>query len=140
MGLKKKLMQPLIRPRVVHSLPGRLRIHLPFISRIDPARSDLVQMVSRLTAAPEEIYSADVSPASGNVLILYDKRKLSDNEVLKYLQGLLEIFLENRERFQALPPHKLSVTTERMLAIVKGALGRRLVLDTEVEIPDDVFA
>lgn len=140
MDLKGALIQVLFRPKVVHGLPGRLRVHIPFVSRIDPTRRDLSGLVSRLLTVPEGIESAEVAPATGNVLVLYDVGKLSQDEVFGFIKGLAELFLKNRDRLADLPPERIADLAPALESIVRKALGRRLALDTNVEIPDDVLA
>lgn len=140
MNLKSTVLQMLMKPKKVHSLPGRLRVHLPFLSKIDPSRRDLAQAVSELLTVPEDIRSAEVTLATGNVLLHYDAARITENEVFNFLKGMLEIFLNHRTLFQDLPPEKTMAFVEQLKPIVRNALGQRLYIDTKVEIPKDVLA
>jgi uncharacterized membrane protein YbaN (DUF454 family) len=64
-------------PRVVHSSPGRLRVHLP-----DPSG----QVCARLRLLPG-VTSAEASEWTGNLLILFDRRQTSEKVLLAELQA-----------------------------------------------------
>jgi hypothetical protein len=140
MDLKTVILQMLFKPKKVHSLPGRLRVHIPFLTKVDDSRKDHVALVSSLLAVPDEIESAEITMATGNVLLEYDAERITEDEVFDYVSALLEIVLKNRSRLQDLTPEKIPEAARRLEGIIKNALGRRLALDTDVEIPDDFLA
>ncbi|MDP9457924.1 MAG: haloacid dehalogenase, partial [Actinomycetota bacterium] len=69
-------------PRVVHAIPGRMRVHLPGWEGRGPrgleARLRRVRGVS----------SARANPLTGNVLIRFDPKETDDEDVLRAVDGL----------------------------------------------------
>lgn len=128
------------RPRVIHRLPGRLRIYIPLLRRLARVHQGLANAVGELLAAPEGIRQVTVSLDSGNVLLLFDPDQLSEKEILDYLRGVLEIFLRHRERFAQVPPERLPTVVGRLKPLLRSAVRRRLSLRTDIEINDDVLA
>ena len=87
------------RPRVIHRLPGRLRIHVPLLRRLQREHQGLADSVASLLAVPEGMQRVEVNLDSGNALLLFDPQQLTEREILDYLRGVLDIFLRHRERF-----------------------------------------
>lgn len=140
MDLKLKFLKFLLQPKKVHGLPGRLRVHIPFLLKVDSSRKDLARMVSELLQVPDPIKKAEAALPTGNVLIQYDSQAFTEDEVFDYVKGLLEIVLRNRGRIQDPPPEKIPELTKRLKETVQKALGQRLTLDVETEVSDDVLA
>jgi hypothetical protein len=67
-------------PRVLHRLPGRLRVHLPGWS--GPGREQLEQALALVPG----VRSAQANPLTGNVLICFDPRQVPE--------GLLRVALD----------------------------------------------
>ncbi len=128
------------RPRVIHRLPGRLRIRIPLLRRLEREHQGLADAIGTLLAAPEGIRQVTVSLDSGNALLLFDPQQLTEKEILDYLRGVLEIFLRHRERFAELPAERLPVVVSRLEPVLCNAVQRKLSLRTDIEIGDDVLA
>jgi hypothetical protein len=128
------------RPRVVHRLPGRLRIHIPLLRRLQREHQGLADAVGALLTAPDGIEQVTVSLDSGNALLLFDQQQLTEGEVLDYLRGVLEIFLRHRERFAQVPTERLPAVVSRLEPVLRDAVRRKLSLRTDIEIGDDVLA
>jgi hypothetical protein len=128
------------RPRVIHRLPGRLRIHIPLLRRLALEHQPTADAVGSLLAAPEEIERVTVSLASGNALLLFDEQRLNEAEVLDYLRGVLDIFLRHRERFGRVETERLPAVVERLEPVLRDAVRRRLSLRTDIEIDDELLA
>jgi len=62
----KKL--PLLGCEIVHSLPGRVRIHSPALRYLDEQKNEIQERLENL----DEIESAQISTITANVLIYYD--------------------------------------------------------------------
>jgi hypothetical protein len=72
--------------KIVHQLPGRIKIHLPLIKGISVERLKL--LADRLFAdfeLPEGIKKVRPNPITGNVVIEYDPNKI---DILVFLEEL----------------------------------------------------
>jgi len=128
------------RPRVIHRLPGRLRIRIPLLRRLQGEHQGLADAVGSLLAAPEGIRHIDVSLHTGNALLHFEPGQLTEKEILDYLRGVLEIFLRHRDRFAQVPPERLPAVVSRLEPVLRNAVRRKLSLRTDIEIGDDVLA
>ena len=102
------------RPKVVHRLPGRLRVHIPLLQKLPKEYDGLANRMAALLAVPDEVESATTSLTTGNVLICYDPASVTEVDVLGYLRGMFEIFVRNRERFEGLAPEDANRVYEKL--------------------------
>lgn len=129
----------LMRPRVLHALPGRLRLHVPGLKRWGRDHDALVSLTARLLAAPAGIH--DVSPcvATGNILVRYDAEQLSEDELVAFLDSFLRIVMAHRADLSKARPRDLTIVETRLRQWLSGALSHRLYLDRRLRVPADVF-
>ena len=129
----------LSRPRVIHALPGRLRLHVPSLKRWGHDHDELVSLVARLLTTPEGIYEVSPCVITGNVLILYDVDQLSENELVAFLASLLQIFKAHNAKLLQTQQVDLPVVEKRLRQWLSKSLSHRLYLDRGLRIPEDVF-
>ena len=90
MGLTKYLSAY----RIVHRLPGRIRIHIPILKKL-PKRWWIYRKSStELIRMKKGIKAAEVQPVTGSLVIEYDPELINETGVLKWLETLVVNFLE----------------------------------------------
>lgn len=128
-----------LRPRVVHSIPGRLRLHVPSLKQWGQGNGTLVSMIAQLLAVPEGINEISPCAVTGNVLIRYDPSRLSEGELLALAQSLFRIATKDRDALAKAWEKEPERLQERLSEWLQGAVSRRLYLDGDMRIPEDVF-
>jgi len=139
MDLARICIQIAGRPKVIHRLPGRLRVRLPHLRRLSRKHQGVADAIGALLAVPDGIGRVTASLTSGTVLVHYDERHLTEKVILGYLRDAMEIFLRNRERFAAVPVDRLPQVIGRLEPVLNRAIRTGLSLRTDVEIEDDVL-
>ena len=127
------------RPKVVHRLPGRLRVHVPFLQKLPSGHQERADRIAALLSVPDEIESASANLMTGNALIRFDAAKITENELLEYLRGMFEIFIRNRESFEGIAPDDDDRVFERLKSIIDGAVQPRLKVDRKLVLEKDVL-
>ena len=84
-----------ITPRVVHNLPGRLRVHFSAMERLSSRWHRYSAPVAELVKIKQGIENTNIQPETGNVLITYDADTLGDKDILKWLESIVKISLKN---------------------------------------------
>jgi hypothetical protein len=51
----------MMRPRVIHRLPGRMRIHIPALKKVTPEFAKITKSLLKGFKLPENFKSADVN-------------------------------------------------------------------------------
>ena len=129
----------LLRPRVVHRLPGRLRLSCPALKRLGDARRDEWAFVWRdLLGGMAEVESVEVSLTTGTVLIRYDPDTLTESELIEFLRALNRLALRHWDRLAAVPRAELPETLRGMVGAIRAGVRRRLALEDKLELSKDV--
>lgn len=128
----------LLRLQIVHRLPGRLRLRVPAIRQIDQAQQEWAFVWRDLLGGTGEIESVEVNPTTGSVLIRYDPDRLTEAELLAFLQAVNRLVLQHVDRLAALPPAELPEALRRLVRTIRAGMRHRLVLGDKLEISPDV--
>jgi hypothetical protein len=126
-------------PKVVHRLPGRLRLHLPILSRIEGATSLNQEDFCRFIANACGIRSVALSGHTGNVLVTYDPDRVSESQILSALRRLSLAAARVVPRLLMLSPERREKVGERIVAFLQ-----RQPVDLRsthpIEVPDDIWS
>lgn len=125
--------------RVVHHLPGRLRIHIPLLREVSPAYPHITEMVKRFFCLPRGVGSVEPNFTTGNVLIRYDYSVITEQEVLVWIHQFKQIVLTHWERWAAISEEEWPEVLDRLEKVLKESLRHRLIREKEIKIPDDVW-
>ena len=114
-ALVGQLRSWLLRPRVVHRLPGRLRLRVPALKRIDHAQREWAFVWRDLLGEHAEIESVEVNLTTGSVLIRYHPDQLTEAELLAFLRAVNRLVLRHWDRLAATPPAELPEVLQRLV-------------------------
>ena len=82
------------RVKVVHHLPGRLRLDIPWLERLNPEwlryESDLVAIIKR----KQGLVSIDFSTISGRALIHYDPHRITRTQMMQWFRKVALMLCE----------------------------------------------
>lgn len=81
----------MISYRIIHHIPGRIMIEVPFIKKL--SRSELLQMSKQLStiSIPEGIKDIRLNPLSGSIVITYEHGKIDIIEYIKTVSSNMEM-------------------------------------------------
>jgi hypothetical protein len=120
---------------VVHSLPGRLRLHVPVLAQI-PEEAPVDEYVALAMNAIEGVKTVEVSRASSRALIGYDARKLSERQIVDLVRSLLSQVVLHSPRFLDLDQQAQERFAERLRTHFAAT---RIRPGEEVRIPHDLW-
>ncbi|MGD1974239.1 MAG: hypothetical protein PVH37_04435 [Desulfobacterales bacterium] len=101
-------------PRVVHNLPGRVRIHFPALKRLSSHWHRYSAPVAELVKIKRGIQNTSIQPMTGSVLITYDADTLGQKEVLNWLESIATIFTNNLRDYTSLSEHNFESLLNRV--------------------------
>lgn len=100
--LKEKLINiysKFVKIKVLHSIAGRLRISVPYLTKTPKEFRFLDAGVKNLIKLKDGIEDIDISYITGNVLITYDKEKLNEKIIIEWLEkiwkNVLDLYSQN---------------------------------------------
>ncbi len=138
--IKQFVISHELRPRVVHRLPGRCRVHLPALRKLPEQMVHKISLLVRLMELPEGVQRVRADSRTGNVLIGYDPAQITEKEILDYLKVLAKIIGRYWDRLLALEANgELDNVYDRLESVIHQALQRKQVLCDNIEIPDYVW-
>ena len=127
----------LLRPQVVHRLPGRLRLRFPALRRIDHAQGEWASVWHDLLDGLPAIESVEVNLTTGSVLIHYRPDELAEEELLDFLRAVHRLVLRHWDRLAATPPAELPQVVQRLVHTIRAGIRHRLILDDSFEMVTD---
>jgi len=89
-------------PRVVHNLPGRVRIHFPALERLSSRWHRYSAPVAELVKIKQGIQNTNIQPTTGSVLIVYDADMLGQKDVFNWLDSIATIVKNNVRNYTSL--------------------------------------
>jgi hypothetical protein len=101
-------------PRIVHNLPGRVRIHFPALKWLSSRWHRYSGPVAELIKIKQGIQNTSIQPMTGNVLITYDADTLGQNEVLNWLESIATIVKNNVRDYTSLSEHNFESLLNRV--------------------------
>jgi copper chaperone CopZ len=107
----------------VHALEGRLRIKLPKIKRALREALEVELRLQQVTGVKE----VSANPTTGNVLILYNPREISQGEIISFLMELGYLPQPLGGSGTANPPSTVERLTATVAATIMEAALLRLV-------------
>ena len=134
-----KALASLVRPWIIHSLPGRLRVHVPFLKTAVRKNLVGVKALARLAKALPGIEALDWSGVTGNVLIRYDAARLGEAELLEFLRAFTNLYLGNRRGFDALGPEQMPKVAEKLAVWISETVKDGNIATIPSELPGDIF-
>ena len=133
-----------LKPRIVHSLPGRLRLHLPGVKKISENLTDthltqLKDISSQLLDNISGIESVTPSPDTGNVLIVYDSSRIAESQIVHFISAVYRFIIRNRSRIASIPREKSSEVIEAVKNHIIEHTLEEVLNGKEFDIPDAIW-
>lgn len=82
--------------QIVHSLPGRLRIHIPMLEKLPRRWYSYSDRTADLIMMQKGITGVNIEPVTGNVLIRYNPQQIGESDILTWLKTLVETFITSK--------------------------------------------
>nr|VFJ59283.1 MAG: hypothetical protein BECKFW1821A_GA0114235_10902 [Candidatus Kentron sp. FW]VFJ63528.1 MAG: hypothetical protein BECKFW1821B_GA0114236_108411 [Candidatus Kentron sp. FW] len=138
-SITTKALALLVRPWIIHSLPGRLRVHVPFLKTAVRENPAGVKALVNLAKALPGIEALDWSSVTGNVLIRYDAARLGEAELLEFLRVFTNLYLGNRRGFDALGPEQIPKVAEKLATWISETVKDGNIATIPDKLPGDIF-
>ena len=135
-----RIADQLLKPRVLHSLRGRVRIHLPLLKRSDRGLLPLGDVISAAEKVLPGVKRIEPSLVSGNILIEYDCATTSESTILATVRTITKSALRHRDRFFALSAERRESVLNRLVEYFGSIDIKRLDKEETLELPDEIWS
>ena len=86
--------------KVVHSIPGRLRLFVPNLSKVPEELKKYDNEVKKLILSKKGIKSAEYSYITNKILLYYDPNLISEKEILEWMNKVWKTVVNHSELYE----------------------------------------
>ena len=86
--------------KVIHSIPGRLRLSVPNLSNIPENLKKYEYKVTQLILSKKGIKSIEYSYKTNKILLYYDTNLISEKEILNWLNAIWKTVVNHSELYE----------------------------------------
>lgn len=129
----------LAKPRVIHSIPGRLRLQVPLLKKVGGKHQQWAELLCALLRVPDGIVDVSASHMSGTVLLHYNATVVSEKEILSFMSSLGRVFVSQRDDLARLLKKDSDTVFEYLSQWLQRTIGKQLHLDVKQRILLDDF-
>ena len=86
--------------RVVHSIPGRLRLFVPNLSKVPEELKKYDGEVKKLILSKKGLKSVEYSYITNKILLYYDPNLISEKGILEWMNKVWKTVIEHSELYE----------------------------------------
>ena len=86
--------------KVVHSIPGRLRLFVPNLSKVQEELKKYDNEVKKLILSKKGIKSVEYSYITNKILLYYDPNLISEKEILEWMNKVWKTVINHPELYE----------------------------------------
>ena len=140
MDFRELLLRVGLRSRVLHRLPGRVRVEIPALRRIPQENRNLVHRLIKAIPQPQGLKSLEPSFITGNVLLEYDRHVTTEAHILEHIDGVVSLIVRYRDKMALVNAENLPRVLARLQELLNNGDTASHTCLKEVVISDDVWS
>ena len=86
--------------KVVHSIPGRLRLFVPNLSKVPEELKKYDNEVKKLILSKKGVKSVEYSYITNKILLYYDPNLISEKEILEWMNKVWKTVVNHPELYE----------------------------------------
>ena len=110
--------------KIVHSIPGRLRLFVPGLSNIPEEMRKHEHYTTDLILSKEGIQSIEYSYVTNKVLIHYDEKIIQDKEIVSWLNAVWKIIVDQSDLYEKMTLAEIEKNLDKFYELLKKELRR----------------
>ena len=111
--------------KVVHSMPGRIRLLIPSLDKFPEQMKKHEHYITTVIKLKNGIKSVEYSYLTSKVLIEYDKAKLKEQDIVDWLNKIWKIIVDNEDVYQGMSVDDVDKNVKRFFEMLKSELEGR---------------
>ena len=124
-NILKKTYLMFNKVKVVHSIPGRIRLLIPSLDKFPEQMKKNEHYITAIIKLKNGIKSVEYSYLTSKVLIEYDKDKLKEQDIVDWLNKIWKIIVDNEDVYQGMSVDDVDKNVKRFLEMLKSELEGR---------------
>lgn len=120
---------------IVHSVPGRMRLHVPFLAHV-PKDARIAGYAKTAAEAIHGVRSVEIRLVTSSMVVHYDSAVRTEAELLRLAQDIADLAARHADRFLSLNPRRQQAVADRIHAYFQQI---EITPGDEVRLPDDIW-
>ncbi len=139
MNIIEFIFKQSFRINILHTLPGRLRVHIPLLKSIIEEFSPTYETIEELLFSAPGIQKVTPNYISGNILITYNPEEIDEESIIHSLKVIWKTMVSNRKHFANLNLERSEILTTRLIKYLKREDINLTKIIGEVKIPSEIW-
>ncbi len=118
----KKSYLALNKVKIIHSIPGRIRLFIPLLNKVPEELKKYENYVSSILKLKTGINKIDYSYTTSKILIEYDKNKLNEKDIVNWMNKIWLIILDNRNLYKNISFSEIENNMDKFYKMLKNKL------------------
>jgi len=139
MQLLEFIFKQSLKIKVLHTLPGRLRVHIPLLQNVTNDLAPAYETIEELLFTIPGINSVSPNYISGNILIKYQQDIINTPTILSCIKVIWNTMVTNRRYFNEITEENADIITKKLINYIKKEKINLTNIIGEVRIPDEIW-
>ena len=124
-NILKKTYLMFNKVKVVHSIPGRIRLFVPSLDKFPEQMKKYEHYITAIIKLKDGIKSVEYSYLTSKILIEYDKMKLKEQDIVDWLNKIWKIIVDNENVYQGMSVDDVEKNVKKFYEMLKSELEGR---------------
>ena len=124
-NILKKTYLMFNKVKVVHSIPGRIRLFIPSLDKFPEQMKKYEHYITAIIKLKDSIKSVEYSYLTSKILIEYDKMKLKEQDIVEWLNKIWKIIVDNENVYQGMSVDDVEKNVKKFYEMLKSELEGR---------------
>ena len=124
-NILKKTYLTFNKVKVVHSIPGRIRLLIPSLDKFPEQMKKYEHYITAIIKLKDGIKSVEYSYLTSKILIEYDKMKLKEQDIVEWLNKIWKIIVDNENVYQGMSVDDVEKNVKKFYEMLKSELEGR---------------
>lgn len=111
---KTYVVKHFAKVKVVHSIPGRLRLKVPTVVQVGEEFREYDKLVISAVKVLEGVEEISFNYVIGTILLTYDTKKVYEDKVLAWINKVVELIVENMDFVEKHAPNNLQYVIDTL--------------------------
>nr|WP_314533121.1 cation transporter [uncultured Fusobacterium sp.] len=123
-NLLKKTYLMFNKVKVVHSIPGRIRLFIPSLDQFPEQMKKYENYITAIIKLKAGINNIEYSYTTSKILVEYDKTKLKEEDIVNWLNKIWKIIVDNEDVYHGMSMDEVEKNVKKFYEMLKNELER----------------
>lgn len=111
--------------KVIHSIPGRLRLSVPYLADVPENMRKYDHYTTSLIKLEEGVESVSYSYVTGKVLLTYNPEKTDEKKIVNWINFVWKKIIDNQDVYNKMQPEEIERNLDKFYEMLCNELKKR---------------